>query len=94
MRMICTIEDVFDITGRGCVVAPGVPYEFPVPVGIGARLLVEKPSGERIETKLAGLEMINRGKPMNHAPFSVERKTRKTDLPIGSKVFLLEENDA
>ena len=93
MRLICTIEDVFDITSRGCVVVPGVPYEFPVSVGIGARLLIEKPSGERIETTLAGLEMINRGKPMNHAPFSVERNTRKADLPIGSQVFLLENND-
>jgi hypothetical protein len=26
MKLLCEIEDVFDIKGRGCVVVPGVPY--------------------------------------------------------------------
>jgi len=94
MQLICTIEDVFYITDRGCVVVPGIPYDFPTPVGIGAQLLIETPSGEHVRTTLAGVEMINRGKPMNHAPFSVPSNITKNQLPVGSNVFLVEDAHA
>lgn len=94
MQLICTIENVFHITGRGCVVVPGIPYDFPIPVGIGAQLLIETPSGEHVRSTFAGVEMINRGKPMNHAPFSVPSNITKNQLPVGSKVFLVEDEHA
>lgn len=90
MQLICTIEDVFYITGRGCVVVPGIPYDFPTPVGAGAQLLVETPSGEQVKTTFVGVEMLNRAKPMKYAPFSVKSDISKSQLPVGSKIFLVE----
>lgn len=94
MQLICTIEDVFYITDRGCVVVSGIPYDFPTPVGIGAQLLIETPSGEHVRTRLVGVEMINRGKPMSNAPFSVPSNITKNQLPVGSNVFLVEDAHA
>ena len=94
MQLICTIEDVFYITDRGCVVVPGIPYDFSTPVGIGAQLLIETPSGEHVRTTIVGVEMINRGKLMSHAPFSVPSNITKNQLPVGSNVFLVEDAHA
>jgi len=90
MRFLFQIEDVFDISGRGCVVVPGIPFTFPESVRVGAHILVEAPSGSRLETTISAFEMINRGKLMDHAPFSLPREVSKAQLPIGSRVYLLE----
>ncbi len=94
MQLICTIEGVFYITGRGCLVVPGIPYDFPTPIGAGAQLLVETPSGEHAKITLVGLVMLNRGKPMNYATFFVTSEISKSQLPVGSKIFLVEDAHA
>jgi translation elongation factor EF-Tu-like GTPase len=92
MRLLCKIEDVFEITDRGCVIVPGIPHSPPLNIKVGDYIVVETPSGERFETMIAGIEMINRGRPMEHSPFSVPRAIRKEQLRIGSQVFLKSEN--
>lgn len=89
MQFLFQIEDVFDISGRGCVVVPGIPYSLPDGVSVGAHIVVETPSGSRLETTISAFEMINRGKLMEHAPFSVPRTISKEQLPVGSRVFLV-----
>lgn len=93
MQLLFEIEDVFDIGGRGCVLVPGVPYELGQNVKLGAQLLIIAPAGEETRTSIQGFEMINRGRPMNHAPFSVPRSVKKESLPVGSKVYLLDASD-
>ena len=87
MEFLCEIEDVFDISGRGCVIVPGVPHTA-ADIRAGAAIAIETPDGQRYETVIVGLEMINRGKPMDHAPFLV-RSVTKAMLPIGSRVYAL-----
>lgn len=85
------IEDVFSIPGRGCVIVPGIPYSFAGDVRADAHILIETPSGSRLETTIAAFEMINRGKPVEHAPFSLPRTITKEQLPVGSRVYLASE---
>jgi hypothetical protein len=87
MQLLCVIEDVFEISGRGCVVVPGVPHGLPVPLSPGARVLIEAPTGKKFEIEIAGFEMVNRGRPLSHVPFLV-KNVAKDALPIGSRVFL------
>lgn len=93
MQFLFEIEDVFDIGGRGCVLVPGVPYAFGQDVKTGAQLLIETPQGAQVRTNIAAFEMINRGRPMVHAPFSLPRAVAKASLPVGSKVYLLGSAD-
>jgi len=36
MKLIAEIEDVFDISRRGCVIVPGVPHDFEPSVNINS----------------------------------------------------------
>jgi hypothetical protein len=89
MDFLFEIEDVFEIKGYRNIIVPGIPYSYPVPIGIGAKIVIETPNGQLIETTIAGFEMINRGRKMEHAPFSIPKGIEKNQLPAGSKVYLV-----
>ena len=59
----------------------------------GERRLIGTPEGEQVRTNIADFEMIHRGRPMMHAPFSLPRTVAKARLPVGSKVYLLDSTD-
>jgi len=88
MDFLFSIEDVFEIKGHRNIIVPGISYSYPNPVGVGAKITIETPNGQIIETTIAGFEMINRGKKMEHAPFSIPKGIEKSQLPAGSKVYL------
>lgn len=89
MKFIEKVEDVFDVSGRGCVIVPGIPYSFEPKIGVGAELEIRNPSGRRVHAILKGVEMINRGRPMKHAPFLVDRDVKKSDIEIGAELYLI-----
>ena len=89
MKFIEEVEDVFEITGRGCVIVPGIPYSFDPQIGKGATLEFHNPSGSVVCATLKGIELVNRGKPMEHAPFSVNRDVKKGDIEVGAKIYLI-----
>lgn len=91
MEYLFEIEQVFEISGRGCVIVPGIPHAFSEPVPVGSKLIIEHPDGKKVETRITGVEMINRGRPLQSTPFSVSKSTTKMQLPIGSKVFFVKE---
>lgn len=88
MQFLFQIDDVFVIPGRGCILVPGVPFAFPVIVRAGTRIVIVSPAGERLDTVIAGCEMINRGIPSCHAPICLPRNVRKEMLALGSRVYL------
>lgn len=90
MKFIEEIEDVFDITKRGCVIVPGVPYNFEPPVNINSLIEIHNPDGSVVKTRIVGFEMINRGRLMEHAPFSIPKSVNKNEISIGAKVYLIE----
>ena len=92
MRHLFTVEDVFQLASSRCVVVPGVPYGFAVLVRQGASLILKAPDGTRRSAKLVGFEMISRGKPTGHAPFSIGGVT-KAEIPIGTEVYLDEPDE-
>lgn len=91
MKFIEEVEDVFSISGRGCVIVPGIPYSFEPKIGSGVKIQFHNPSGSIVTTTIQGLEMINRGKPMNHAPFSVDKSIKKSEIELGAKIYLIND---
>lgn len=95
MQALFIIEDVFDIAGSGCILAPGIPYALGLDVKAGEALLIVSPDGAQMRTRIAAFEMVNnRRRPLESAAFALPRDVKKQDLKIGSVVYLVGKDDA
>lgn len=85
MKLICIVEDVFQITSIGCVIAPGVPRDFDLRVRTGDGILLRRPDGSQITTTVRSIPMGGRapGIPLNL------HTVHKDDVPIGTEVWLV-----
>jgi hypothetical protein len=89
MKWLFKIEDVFDITGRGCIIVPGIPYALGLKLPVGTALTVQTPSGESLQVSIASFEHFHRrAEGLTHAAFAVGGGVTKAQLPIGSDVYL------
>ena len=88
-----TVAEAFQISGRGCVLAKGVPVDAGLPdVQVGSAIRLVKPNGESIDTWIDGIEMMNYGRRIPeklYIPISLPRIILKQDVPPGTHVFLL-----
>ena len=84
--LLSLVEDVFQIAERGCIIVPGIPFESNVRVKVGDTLRLELPDGRRIETNVAGIEMIHAPQPQP-IPLMLPSCISKSEIPIGTKVF-------
>jgi len=92
LPLLFTVEQAFQISGRGCVLAPGIAPAPGLPtVRVGDPIRLVKPNGESIETRVHGVEMLNYGarpRPTTiHTPISVPHPITKEDVPPGTQVF-------
>ena len=94
LPILFTVEQAFQISGRGCVLVPGIPPTPGLPpVRVGDPIRLVKPNGESIETSVHGVEMINYGqrpRPTTiYVPISVPHPITKDDVPPGTQVFYI-----
>ncbi len=96
MEYLFTIADRFEITGRGCVLVPGIPESIKIPIRVKDRILIRLPSGIEVTTYIAGLELINYGsrkRPVSiSAPILLPKEIKKEDITDGSEVYLLTDD--
>ena len=88
MKYVEDLEEIFDIESLGLVVAPGIPYSFSPPAQVGDDIEFHNPNGSIVKTKLKSFLMLNRGKKMEHLPFSVQRSFDKKDVEAGAKYYI------
>ncbi len=93
LPFLFTVEVAFEISGRGCVLAPGVGEDAEVSnVRVGDLIRLVRPNGEITDTSIHGVEMLNyrRGSPPRKlAPISLPRPLTKHDAPPGTLVYYL-----
>ena len=91
MRFLCVVEDVFDITGRGCVLAPGLDEKSPPGINLHAKDPIElrRPDGSIIRTYLDSIEFLDGPNKRVCIPICLPPCFRKSDIPIGTEVWLL-----
>lgn len=92
MIALFTVEDRFQIRGRGCVLVPGLSTETGSPVvRVGDAIQLRTPDGRVIDTHIRGVEMINyRRKPERiTAPILLPPNLSAEDVPVGTEVFLV-----
>ena len=85
--LLFTVTDRFSITGRGTVVVPGVPWKGVPSVKRGDPLILRTPNGEIIETAIEDVERIM-GARIEAFPVLLPSSIQKSDVPIGTEVFL------
>ena len=84
--LICVVEDVFQITGRGCVIVPGLPIGAEIQVRIGDALVLRRPDGSEVATSIRGMESGVRRENGGIAILLAD--VTKADVPIGTEVWL------
>jgi hypothetical protein len=84
-----TIQDVFQINGRGCVVVPGLLLDADPRVCIGDPVILRRPDGTELQTTVAGIEMI-RTLDSNAMPILLPKNIHKDDVPIGTELVIAE----
>ena len=84
-----TVEDVFEISGRGVIPTPGVPISIQ---GIRNGLTVElrRPDGTKLETVVADIVMVSPYDPERPIPIGL-RGITKQDVPIGTEIWMGDE---
>jgi hypothetical protein len=88
-RLLSIVEEVFEIFDRGCVIVPGIPHDARLRVKIGDAIRLVRPNKSAIDTHVVGLEMIHAPRP-HPIPILLPLHIRKSDVPIGTKVLLLQ----
>ncbi|HEY9680599.1 MAG TPA: hypothetical protein V6C86_03315 [Oculatellaceae cyanobacterium] len=83
MHLLFTVEDTFDITGRGLVVISG-PNIYPTHFKSGNKVSLKRPNGELLE-HCAYVEM-NTPNPQKILALSLPGLT-KNDVPIGTEIW-------
>ena len=86
-----TVEDVFHIESRGCVVVPGLLLHDSPYVLIGDPAILRRPDGITIETRIAGIEMITSGN-QGCMPVLLSDNVAKSDIPIGTLLEITESH--
>ena len=84
-RLLFTIEDTFFILGRGLVPFPGIVPVRNERFRIGDPLLLKRPNGRTVMSRIAGIEMMNPPLP-NFAVVVLLKELTKNDVPIGTEV--------
>jgi len=91
MTLLFKVEDVFDLSGRGCVLAPQIFSNVDVKVHAKDQLQLRTPDGKVLDTHIASIEL---GKPQDGSPcrafIMLPRELGKEDIPIGTEVWLVE----
>ena len=87
--LLCIVSDVFLLEWRGCVVVPGAPFPSrTVPVlRRGSPIVLRRPDGVEIQSRLAELEMISRHARVPFTPIRLPAEITKEDVPIGTEIW-------
>lgn len=87
-RLLSVVDDVFKIEGRGVVVFPGIPVDSTLRVIVLDPIRLDRPDGSSMDTYIAGIELFGGLKP-HPIPILLPIEITKSDVPIGTKVFVI-----
>jgi hypothetical protein len=94
MRLLFRVEDVFEIAGRGCVLAPVIPEGLDFRIRTDDQIQLRTPNGRMVETHIASIELL---KPRDGGPcrmaIMLPRDLVKMDVPTGTEVWFLNANE-
>jgi hypothetical protein len=84
------VEDAFEITGRGLILAPDLVPQGKERFRIGDFVLLKSPDGSTFKTDIGGIGFLNPS-PTNHGMPLLFNNLKKKDIPIGTEVWSIDE---
>jgi hypothetical protein len=89
--LLLVVADAYQITGRGCLLTPGVPTTAKVEFRVGDAVRLIRPNGEVLDSVIKSIDAVHNRRAA--APeinfFVVLPKTIATgDVPMGTRVVL------
>jgi hypothetical protein len=88
LKRLSIVEDIFQITGRGLVVMPGVPCGGNWRVKIGDPIVLKRPDGSQVTTVIRGIEMGGRSRSRPMIPLVLGSELTKDAVPIGTEIWV------
>jgi len=88
--LILTVKEAFQISGRGCVLTPGLPASTKLKLGPGTSVKLVRPDGESIDTVIQGLDAVhnrNDAEPEIRFFIMLPGTITPTQVPSGTLVF-------
>jgi hypothetical protein len=86
------VEDHFLLEGQGCVISPGLQGESrSLDIHVGDRLDIVRPDGSVFSTFVQGLNFLSGEVRRACNPILLPPAVSKTDVPVGSEVWLVRE---
>jgi len=94
MQLLSTVEDSFQIEGRGRVITFWMPPNAPV-VRRKEAIQLKRSDGILIDTQVEDLEILKRGRidtdPRECAAFQLSESIIQSDVPRGTEIWLFNE---
>jgi len=87
-RLLFVVEDTFAIKSRGLVLVPGILPEGSERFRVGDPILLRKPDGSAVETRIGGLELLCPNP--RHDVVIMLKELTKADVPIGTEVWSMD----
>jgi hypothetical protein len=89
---LLTVEDVFDIPGRGLIVVPGPLLDsFASPAEI--EVLLKRPDGQELETTASITFQFQTPPPKEHRFAVILKGITKSDVPIGTEIWFTRDDE-
>jgi translation elongation factor EF-Tu-like GTPase len=93
MRLLFKVEDVFEISGRGCVIMTSIPAESVFKIRLKDQIQLRTPDGRVFDTQIAGIEFAHGtkqdGSKVSRMAIILPRNIPKEDVPSGTEVWVL-----
>jgi hypothetical protein len=92
VTFLFTVEDAYQITGRGCVIVSSQPHS-----GVNFRLKardqiqLRNPDGRVTETYIAAIEILCGPQVTNHMALMLPSDITKLDVPKGTEIWLMKD---
>jgi hypothetical protein len=94
MQLLSTVEDSFQIEGRGCVVALKPLQDIGRRVHRREPIRLVKPDGSTVDTLIGEIEIVSRRRlptADDLVAFTLPEVASKSDVPNGTEVWLLND---
>lgn len=88
--LVLTVEDAFQITGRGCMLTPGLPAGTKLPLTPGASVRLVRPDGEAFDSVIKGLDAMHSRRTENPEVrifITLPESISTSEVPPGTVVF-------
>ena len=90
MKLLFKVEDMFYISGRGCVIIPAIPEGLDFRIRAKDQIELRTPDGRVLQTHIASVQLA---KPQDGSPcrmvIMLPPDVAKQDVPIGTEVWFL-----